>query len=184
MKRLSERMPAVESSRVVCGPGCGTCCCVRVEVQAYEAIGIADYLRQNRTPEELVALVEALRERARQVHGLTSAQQTDLHLPCLFLDKAECCAIHPVRPIRCRGVAVTSREGCKVAFGAGQDAGSLRVYGPVMACTQGALAGTTATLGELGLDAADYELSIAVLAALETPDAAQRWLRGEPLSPP
>jgi hypothetical protein len=178
-QRLIERLPALSAGRVACGPGCGFCCCLRVEVHAYEALGIAGFLRKHRTPEELAALTAALRERVRQVRKLTSAQQTDAHLRCLFLDENDRCTIHPVRPIRCIGLTSASRDACEASFRRDQGTGCLSVFGPVMACTQGVLSGATIALRELGLDAGYYELSAAVLTALEVPEATEGWLRGE-----
>jgi hypothetical protein len=39
--------------------------------------------------------------------------------------------------------------------------------------------GVTRALKSAGLDANIYELNSALAAALETPDAAERWARGE-----
>ena len=128
----------------------------------------------------------ALRKRVREVRKLTPWEQTDAHLRCLFLDENDRCAVYPVRPIRCIGVASTLRDACEAALARGQGTASLSVYGPVMACTQGVLSGATVAMRELGLDAGHYELNAAVLAALEAPEAAQRWLQGEHVlsSPP
>jgi hypothetical protein len=41
------------------------------------------------------------------------------------------------------------------------------------------MSGAAAAMRELGLEAGYCELTSAVLTALEAPDAAQRWLRGE-----
>ena len=39
----------------------------------------------------------------------------------------------------------------------------------------------TESLTQAGLDASGLDLTIALLIALETPDAADRWLAGEPV---
>jgi hypothetical protein len=178
-QRLIERLPALSAGRVACGPACALCCDLRVEVQAYEALAIAGFLRQHRTPEELGTLTAALRERVRLLRKLSPAQQADARLRCLFLDAGDRCTIYPVRPIRCIGVTSTSRGICEAALQHEPGATRMTVYGPVMACTQGVLSGATIALGELGLDAGNYELSAAVLTALEVPEATERWLRGE-----
>ena len=53
LKQLTERLPALSAGRIACGPGCAFCCYLRVEVHAYEAMGIAGFLRQHRARRSL-----------------------------------------------------------------------------------------------------------------------------------
>jgi hypothetical protein len=178
-RQLLERLPAVSLGTIACGPGCAFCCCLRVEIQAYEALGIAELLRQQRTPEELAALTGALRQRARELRGLPVGGPLAANLKCLFLDEHNHCSIHARRPIHCVGLSSRSRDVCKTALQTGDENSRLRVHVPIMACTQGVLSGASVAMRELGLEASYYDLNAAVLTALEAPAAAERWLRGE-----
>jgi hypothetical protein len=178
-RRLLERLPAPSTDPIACGPGCGHCCHLRVAIQAYEALGIADFVREQRTPEELAALTRALRRRARELRSPSGCGPPAADPKCLFLDERNYCSIHARRPIHCVGVTSRSREICKAAFQSGDEYTRLLLYLPIRACTEGVLSGAAAAMRELGLEAGYYELNAAVLTALEVPAAAERWLRGE-----
>jgi hypothetical protein len=178
-RQLIERLPAVSLGTIACGPGCAFCCRLKAEVHAYEALGIADLLRQDRTPEELATLTRALRQRAGQLRTLHSGGPVAANPKCLFLDERDHCSIYARRPIHCVGLGSQSRDRCKAAFQSGDADSRLPAYMPIMACAEGVLSGATVAMRELGLEAGYYELSAAVLAALEAPAAAERWLRGE-----
>lgn len=179
LQTLITGLPAAPVGAVDCGPGCAHCCRLRVEVHAYEALAIAAFLRQQRTPEQLASLTDALRDRARQVRKYTPDEHVKAGLKCLFLDEQDRCTIHQRRPVLCVGLTSRSRADCKAAFLDHSDTTRVAVHLPVMACAQGAASGAAGAMRELGLESGYHELNAAVLTALEHPEAAQRWLRGE-----
>lgn len=167
---MSAAIDALPSkARHACAPGCFFCCYLPVDVLAPEAFRIAAHLKRTRSPGELADLVYRL--------GVSRQHGPDLR-PCVFLDHGRC-SIYEVRPIVCRGYHSFSKERCEAFH---HDA-SLDLRG-TKDCVAGRLAeaveeGLIAGLNSLGLDAQWYELSSAVLRALETSNGPTRWARGE-----
>jgi uncharacterized protein len=152
-----------------CAPGCSFCCYLPVDVLAPEAFRIAAHLQQTRSPGALAALVYRLA--AHGQHGLGTR-------PCVFLTAGRC-SIYEVRPMVCRGYNSLSKERCEAYYhDASVDLKGTKdhVAGRLAeAMEEGVIAG----LNALGLDAQWYELTSAVLRALETTDGPARWARGE-----
>lgn len=71
--------------------------------------------------------------------------------------------------------AVASRDGS--AAGSPADAQDAKAHEQTVA--QGIEMGMTRALKSAGLDSSLYEFNSALATALETPDAAERWARGE-----
>jgi Fe-S-cluster containining protein len=152
-----------------CAPGCFFCCYLPVDVLAPEAFRIAAHLKQTRSPGELAELVYRL--------GAPGGHDPGTR-PCVFLDRGRC-SIYEVRPMVCRGYNSLSKERCEAYYhDASVDLKGTkdRVAGSMAETMED---GIIAGLNALGLDAQWYELSSAVLRALETADGAERWARGE-----
>jgi Fe-S-cluster containining protein len=167
---LSAAIDALPSKHQhACAPGCAFCCYLPVDVLAPEAFRIAAYLQETHSPAELAALVYRLGAHARQDFGTR---------PCVFLVDGRC-SIYAVRPMVCRGYTSLSKERCEAYYH--DPSVSLRgtkdrVAGRLAeAMEEGVVAG----LNALGLDAQWYELTRAVLRALETTDGPMRWTHGE-----
>jgi uncharacterized protein len=169
-RSMSAAIDALPSkTRHACAPGCFFCCYLPVDVLAPEAFLIAAHLKRTRSPAELAALVYRLATYSQHDFGTR---------PCIFLAQGRC-SIYEVRPMVCRGYNSLSKERCEAFY---QDA-SVDLKG-TKDCVAGRLAeameeGVIAGLKALGLDAQWYELASAVLRALETPNGAARWARGE-----
>jgi uncharacterized protein len=152
-----------------CAPGCFFCCYLPVDVLAPEAFRVAAHLKQTRSPGELAELVYRL--------GAPGGHDPGTR-PCVFLDQGRC-SIYEVRPMVCRGYNSLSKERCEALYhDTSVDLKGTKdgVAGDVAeAMEDGIIAGLTA----LGLDAQWYELSSAVLRALEATDGPERWARGE-----
>jgi Fe-S-cluster containining protein len=152
-----------------CAPGCFFCCYLPVDVLAPEAFRIAAYLKRTCLPGELAALVYRLGAQSQHDFGTR---------PCTFLAQGRC-SIYEVRPTVCRGYNSLSKERCEAFY---HDA-SIDLKG-TKDCAAGRLAeaieeGVIVGLKTLGLDAQWYELTSAVLRALETTNGPARWARGE-----
>jgi Fe-S-cluster containining protein len=167
---LSTAIEALPSkAQHACAPGCDFCCYLPVDVLAPEAFRIAAYLQRTCSPAELATLVCRLGAQGQQGFGLR---------PCAFLANRQC-SIYEVRPLVCRGYTSLSKERCEAYhYDAQVDLRGTkdRLAGRLAeAMEDGIIAGLQA----LGLDAQWYELSGAVLRALERSDGAGRWARGE-----
>ena len=152
-----------------CAPGCFFCCYLPVDVLAPEAFRVAAHLKRTRSAGELAELVYRLGGPGGHDPGTR---------PCVFLDQGRC-SIYEVRPMVCRGYNSLSKERCEAFYhdtSVDLKGTKDRVAGDMAeAMEDGIIAG----LNALGLDAQWYELSSAVLRALETTDGPERWARGE-----
>ncbi|HEX2277447.1 MAG TPA: YkgJ family cysteine cluster protein [Candidatus Tectomicrobia bacterium] len=168
---MSAAIDALPSKvRHACAPGCFFCCYLPVDVLAPEAFRVAAHLKQTRSAGELAELVYRL--------GAPPGGHNPGTRPCVFLDQGRC-SIYEVRPMVCRGYNSLSKERCEAFYhdtSVDLKGTKDRVAGDVAeAMEDGIIAG----LNALGLDAQWYELSSAVLRALETTDGPERWARGE-----
>ena len=115
--------------------------------------------------------------------GLASSLTRDAYIaknvPCALLTEDGRCLAHPVRPLCCAGFLSTSRAKCEAEFKhlVGRD--------PVPTDKHAMLAGLGVSYGlkeacnQAGRDGEFYELHHALRRALDTPNAAEKWARGE-----
>ena len=148
-----------------------------ISISAVEAIGLASYLRQNLSEEEVDRVRDLSVRNARQLseHGALDAMDT----PCALQGENCTCRAYSARPLRCRplhaailadrlGVETLEDEGGPSSWSAHADA-----------VLEGLDAGLMSALADAGLDAKVYELHGALATALEGHDVAARWLDGE-----
>jgi len=160
-----------------CRAGCAFCCAIPVAVSAPEALYIAAYLQETLSAEAQIELRTHLSARAEERQGRTvDAGRTNQRF-CCFLCEDRQCSIYPIRPLACRGYNSLSRSACEEAF-TGQD-DRVHMHEGVREVAAGVIYGLILASKKLGLEWGRYELETAVLRALDTPDAAQRWARGE-----
>lgn len=172
--------------------GCPTDCYAMIAVTAPEAIQMAEYIRR-RLPGEAVRRIHDRAQANGEVTAEMGARQyseRDIRCP-LLCDDNECCAFS-VRPIHCRGgcplsamlVVGEADEPERAAAGdrAGKSASAdstNRHDLPGHLVARGIECGVSQALDSAGLDGSLYELNSALVAALDHPDAADRWVRGE-----
>jgi hypothetical protein len=82
-----------------------------------------------------------------------------------------------MRPLACRGYNSLSRSACEEAFSGEGDRVQAQVS--VRELTAGVIYGLILASKSVHVEWDRHELEAAVLCALETPDAAERWARGE-----
>ena len=163
-----------------CGAGCPHCCVLNVAVLLPEAAVIADHLRATCPATELTSLMARLAAHVSWGRWMDDEERIARQVWCPFLDAAGSCAIHPVRPLACRGVASLERERCREAFNpiiSDQDrlvpADLLR-----RAAYDAAFASLAGVLGQQGMDDRSIELGAGVLAFLECPAHGDLLLGG------
>ncbi len=170
--------------RPVCRAGCGWCCHVQVAVAAPEALRIAEHLRRALPARELDQVAARIARLDDRTRGLDADARAATGLPCALLVDGRC-VVYPVRPLLCRGWNSLDAAACRANA---LDPDSV----PVPTCElHRQLAGHVALglddgLWDAGLGEAslDLELTTALRIALEVPDAAARWLGGEPVFAP
>jgi Fe-S-cluster containining protein len=175
IERMVEHTPP--ESRPACSAGCAFCCAIPVAVSPPEALYIAEYLQRTLSAEEQVEIRTRLRTRVEERQGWTVEDRLACKRFCIFLREDRHCGIYPIRPLACRGYNSLSRSACEEAF---TDQGDrVRAHAGVRELAAGVIYGLVLASKELGLEWGRHEIEAAVLRALETPDAAERWARGE-----
>jgi len=176
---------------LACGKGCAWCCSLQVPVSAPEVLLLAEALRQTRSPDSLAAVRERVAALDARTRGLDDVQRLAARLPCALLENG-LCSVYGVRPLACRGWNSYDARVCRHAVEY-TTAPVARLYAPQVAITDHLRATLAAGLGAAAASAQpvaepkqveDLELTAALRIALETPDAAARWLAGEPLFAP
>ncbi|HWP09538.1 MAG TPA: YkgJ family cysteine cluster protein [Polyangiaceae bacterium] len=168
-----ERPPA-------CGRGCSRCCHgLKIEASAWEAVAIAEFLR-GLEPQELRETRGQMAEEAAFARTLDADTRWREQTPCAFLDDASGeCVIHAVRPFTCRAHTSLSLAQCDAAAADPERRTPIEKH-PVPAAIFGmAKSAITVACDERNLDPRSFELTNAVAVALSSPDAAERWARGE-----
>lgn len=165
-----------------CKEGCDWCCYCRVGTSAPEVIRIAAYLRQTLSPEALDATRQRVARLVEQRRQLKSVKRADPRLPCALLVEHRCAA-YPVRPLTCRGFNSSDAHQCELFLQAPASV-TVPVYVPQLRLNTFVLDGVRAGAEEAGLRTDLLELTAALRIALEVPDAAERWLAGEPVFAP
>lgn len=158
--------------RPACRAGCVFCCAIPVEIRAPEAIYIALRLREERSSAELDALLEKLRRRVAERRGWACDERWARRQMCVFLQHNGRCGIYAFRPLNCRGWTSTSRDDCAAER-------PVTPHALVHLAAHAAGHGLTRVAAAMTLESMAYELEAAILRALETLDAAERWARGE-----
>jgi Fe-S-cluster containining protein len=164
-------------SQPACRAGCAFCCAIPVAVSPPEALYITAHLQGTLSAEAQGDLRTHLRARVEQRQGWTVDARQAHQRFCLFLGDDRQCRIYPIRPLACRGYNSMSRAACEAAFTGQED--RVRMHAGVREVAAGTIYGLIQTSKGLGLEWGRYELEAAVLRALDTPDAAERWARGE-----
>lgn len=154
--------------RPECKPGCAWCCSLLVEAMEPEIFLIASEIRK-RGPEELGAVVEALRLRAADTRDdAKNVRRRD----CAFL-KNKRCSIYEVRPSTCRKAHSLSAESC------GNFASEIPQKVEILLGAEALIRGTADAYRQLKLHASAHELCNAVLQALTDDTTEARWFAGE-----
>jgi Fe-S-cluster containining protein len=169
----------VRSPSLACKEGCDWCCHLDVGTSVPEVIRIADYLRQTQSSEELQAIRDRLRKRHEMRRERLLVRRNGTGLPCALLVDHRC-TVYPVRPLTCRGANSTDSKACE-RFLQEPKRTVIPNYAPQHRIAAFVLDGTRAGISESGLKGESLELTAALRIALEEPDAAERWLAGEPV---
>lgn len=147
-----------------------------VLVTAPEAIGIAEHLRRRLSRRE----VQRIRDHAARNTELVTVGGADPDsLPCALQGDDCVCRTYEVRPVGCRPLHAAAIAGAVGLGGPGMEDGDPGWEAHAQEVGRGLTEGLTRGLERAGLDADRYELNAALVAVLDTPDAAARWARGE-----
>lgn len=172
---------STQTSRVACGPGCGACCVLNVDVLIPEAVAITWFMRRRFTAEKLDAIRSRLLELSRRTRWLDDEERLFLRAPCAFLDDLGNCVIHVVRPLLCRAITSTDPVTCRDEIAMvplnGAPIVEMNLFQKQLVDTVYCELG--GALEFLGLDYRPRRLSSAVLALLDEPELIATYVSGE-----
>ncbi|HZL89596.1 MAG TPA: hypothetical protein VFB96_14625, partial [Pirellulaceae bacterium] len=148
-----------------------------IGVTVPETLAIVDDLKRILSPSEQRKILKRAKSNEQRLAGAAVRQEATVELPtCPLLAASGCCLTDDSRPIQCRcGCSL-----CAVTAGATEEDAD-RPEGAAFAADVGAgvAEGLSDGLASAGWDGRRYELNSALARALELPDAAARWSRGE-----
>ncbi len=165
---------------LACKPGCSYCCHLRLEVQPAEAFAIAAWLRKHRTPAQIEAILERLRDNAARTGAMGVEARKRTNMACALLGGDGKCGAYEARPAQCRRYHSLDVTAC-AAFHADPANEALESpLNPALAHNAAVII-TQAQHGTrtAGLDAENVDFNIALLAALDNPKAWRRWKDGK-----
>ncbi len=168
------RSPSARGQRK---PNCASCRQLMIGVTPPEALAIADEICKNRPKWEAMQIRDRAAENAGKVIGLNHEQYEKSRVVCPLLASDGSCAVFDARPLQCRGWCLScdsDDNDFRRSNGAALDAHAQTVG-------RGAEAGLSQGLESSGLDGNVYELNSALVAAFDTPSAAERWASGAPI---
>jgi len=166
--------------------GCPACCHSMIAVTPPEVISIAEQISDNRSSEEMRAIFDHAGSNTEKTSDTDDFGYNDVGVICPLLGNDDSCSVHSVRPLRCRGWSPSDRrQDAEIASGRTNGAAEMldrhdyetRAHLVV----EGAQRGFCSGLKAVGLDGDLYDLNSALVVALGTTDAAQRWADGERL---
>jgi Fe-S-cluster containining protein len=156
-----------------CGPGCGYCCRIRVEVLPIEALYISDYLLG--LPKETLSQFEKkLTEHVAYAHGLT---MDEYERYCPFISEDRKCLIYSVRPQKCRVFFSRNKQACI-------DLDEIQQSFPLLMAVNALSTVFINNLKRKNHNMNPYELGEAVLIALgSNKQIKQKWMDSEQIYP-
>ena len=165
-----------------CRDGCDHCCHQAVSASVPEVLRLADWLRINKSVEDLAEIKDLAREYRDAHEGTDEAQRRASRMTCPLLKHGSCSA-YEARPLICRSFHSYDVSAC-IRFIAGEqdsiDAEENmlpKAVDLVSALRHGIRTATEAR----DLPAPVVLMGMALSTALETEDASTRWLAGENL---
>lgn len=175
-----------EGPGYACRKGCSWCCHQTVMVTAPEVFVVLAHLRAGMDAAALDRLASRLEARSGDILGKTTAERMRGAVACGFLEDGAC-AIHPARPLPCRGGFSQDAAFCEALFG-DHDATVAEVTagrreGPFLLVPKtlfnSAQVGLVEALRALGYLCRPLELTPAMAIALRHPDIVGAWLADE-----
>lgn len=147
-----------------------------IGISAPEAIGIADFIRYHLPPGDRDRIRALARENVTALESAAVGPQPEA--PCPLQGESCVCVTYAARPLQCRPFhAATIAD--HLGLHPSQPDRVSRWEAHVREVAQGIRQGLTEGIESAGLDANLYELNSALLAVLDRPDVAKRWLGGE-----
>lgn len=177
---MTNKIRHPDSPPVACREGCAWCCHQNVRVTAPEVFQLASYIDRTMAPDVAQRVRANIAATAPRVRGTNAVARGKLRVPCpLLVDNR--CTVYAVRPLACAEFTSFDVEQCKSAMGTTfreiiHEKARLVAY---KAIQLGLARGLKHSLRKC--ETQPLELTAALPVAVANPDAAEKWLRGEPI---
>jgi Fe-S-cluster containining protein len=165
-------------SSLACKRGCAHCCHRPVGTSAPTVLRITAALREPSSESAFASALARVVSLDEQTHGASWTLAERPPLPCAFLVDGAC-SIYAFRPFVCRAWNSADDQACLRALG--EDSVEMRFDLFQRTTFAGVERGLQGALQSRGLDSSDLEFTAAMRVAMETPNACERWLAGEPI---
>lgn len=178
-KKMRDKVVDPRTPPIACKAKCDHCCYQSVSITAPEAIRISEYLatRKSNLVQRFIFKLNALN---KKIDGKTPEQRGRLNLPCAFLENGKC-QIYKVRPLLCQKHTSLNLQECIAAKPAGfppdsitEEKAQLVIYTAILFGYRNGLRKSLPNSFH-----GSYELTKAVLVALEIEDATNMWVSGQ-----
>ena len=176
--RLAEIDPPAHP--IECAEGCAFCCHLKVLASPVEVLALAGELRRALSADALAAVTERVQRADAERHGLDTDARARMKAPCPLLEDHRCVG-YAARPLHCIGACSMSRAKCERAFDNPDKDVPVPIWAPQSIAADTIAAGVSRATTGARLDGTMLELVAGLRVALETPDAEDRWRRGEPV---
>ena len=164
---------------LACGEGCAYCCIgMEVHVSPLEVLRIADYVTRTLARSDLEDLVKITKSVDAEKKSAREAGAERPRFTCpLLVDRR--CSVYDVRPFVCRGFNSYDALKCEQRKRGGIEFAVVEGYVHPKMVARSALNGVRLGCIAAGLEDDVLDLAPALLIALTTADAKERWLGGE-----
>jgi len=169
-------------AQIACKSGCAYCCHLKVDSRAHEIFLIADYVRKQFSPDELLALKRQLRESSEIIAPLTYEQHLTTNVKCGLLQDNRC-SVYAARPALCRAYHSISLDKCIETFDSPENMQISSENQTIHWVSRSAIQGFEEALKKVKLDNGAYEINKALLYALDDPECERRWQQGKKAFP-
>ena len=178
---VEERAARGEINNIACCKGCWYCCAQMVAATIPEVLRLANHIRESWTDDQRARLAERMAEYMTATgpyhEGTTKAKPRFI---CPLLQEAAC-SVWEVRPIVCRGVNSTDVALCKAKMDDPVGDPMIPQIAGQYYTSMYSRSGMRHALRKHGLDNRLHEMIPALVIAMANPDAAERYLAGEPV---
>lgn len=183
--RLSSEQPPPRP--LACQQGCDHCChWYEVSATPLEALRIADHINRTFDEEARQSLVDRVRTVVAEKNRYPPKGPRPSFRCPLLVDGA--CSVYEVRPFLCRAFNSYDVTACveRIVSGNADDSttSTIEGYAHTHKIMVSALRGFRMGVAAHGFSPDMHDLVVALNIAIDEPDAARRWLAGEPLFRP
>lgn len=163
---------------LACKKGCAHCCHLAVMTDGATVLRIAEFVRKSVSPAERTLLDMRLIVYEDKVEKMTQSQRSMARISCPLLVNGAC-SVHEVRPLICRAFNSYDAEICDRKIRGGGSTSEIPSWDMPWLLGLALDSGLKEALVESGYADGDLELGLALKAALDHPQADERWLAGD-----